>query len=81
MLYNTPAVADLGPSFYADQVEHIVSPIKSTLIIAPAILLRQWRLEISTRAPGLRVLLYEGRNSPQIKSLMAEFERKRNVAR
>ena len=44
---------------------------QGTLIVTPPQLLKQWADELKKHAPKLRVLIYEGWNSPAIKKIVA----------
>lgn len=46
---------------YRDQVNEVtVQPVKTTLIVCPALLQRQWTEEIQRHAPSLRVYTFQG---------------------
>ena len=49
---------------------------KTTLIVAPLSLLRQWKAEIESRTDGeiFRVLIYHGANKPTTKKQLQKFD-------
>ncbi|KAG8900823.1 hypothetical protein FRB99_005746 [Tulasnella sp. 403] len=70
VLLNGPVAEDLGPPIWSPHAEVEVSPVKGTLIVTPPSLCKQWTDELKNHAPGLKVLLYEGWNSPAIKKIV-----------
>ncbi|CAA7263986.1 unnamed protein product [Cyclocybe aegerita] len=76
LILLNPALPDWNPSLTRwDPIACLdVKAVKTTLIVTPPSLISQWRDELATHAPSLKVLIYDGWTKLKVPALKNERE-------